>query len=59
MTFYKAKYWTVEINTSKKYTKRCHNGKVSLAPELLKKLLTEIAQKHEITEIISESTILL
>jgi hypothetical protein len=41
------KYWTAKLNTSHKYTKYCHDGKVSLAPltdrpELLKKLLTEI-----------------
>jgi hypothetical protein len=33
-TFCKTKYWTIELNSSKKYTNCCHDRKVSLAHEM-------------------------
>ncbi|GBM06012.1 hypothetical protein AVEN_49401-1 [Araneus ventricosus] len=43
--FCQALYWRNELNSSKKYTKCCHDGKVRLpnlaeTPDLLKELLT-------------------
>lgn len=54
--FCNALYWKSEINTSKKYTKCCHDGKVCLpnsteTPDLLKKILCDsspVAKKYRL-----------